>query len=118
MNKKALSWILMGLGLAVLATGLVLRFAFNNGAVSLDAAALCLIGLSLSLDYAGEKFRALLRVFQALAALLIIASAVSWFVALPDPATIALRIAAIAVNLPLAALGLKKNEKAEKTDND
>jgi len=110
MNKKTLSWILMGLGLAVLATGLVLRYALNNSAVSLDAAALCLIGLSLSLEYNGEKFRIVLRVFQGLAALLIVANAVSWFMAFPHPAVITIRIAAIVVNLPLAALGLKKGE--------
>jgi len=112
MNKKTLGWILMVLGLAVLVTGLVMRFAFNNGAVTLDAAALCLIGLSLSLEYTGEKFRVALRVFQALAGLLIVANAVSWFGLFPPSAVLAMRIAAIAVNLPLAALGLKKSEKA------
>lgn len=109
MNKKALSWILMILGALVLGTGLVMRFAYHNAAVTFDAAALGLVGLSLSLEYRGEKYRALLRVFQALAALVIIANAVSWFVALPQPSTIVIRLCAIAVNLPLAALGLKKN---------
>jgi len=111
MNKKLLSWIFMILGIAVLATGLVLRFGFNNGAISLDAAALSLIGLSLSLEYKGEKYRVMLRVFQALAGLIIAANAVSWFVAFPNPASIALKLAAVAVNLPLAALGLRKNEQ-------
>ena len=97
----------MILGLAVLLTGLVLRFAFQNEG-TLDAAALSLIGLSLSLEYKGEKYRIALRVFQALAGLVIIANAVSWFVALPYPAMLAIRLAAIGVNLPLAALGLKK----------
>jgi len=112
MNKKTLSWILMILGVLVLGTGLVMRFALHNSAVSFDAAALCLIGLSLSLEYKGEKYRTLLRVFQALAGLVIIANALSWFVALPHPAAIAIRLAAIAVNLPLAALGLKKGPSA------
>jgi len=112
MNKKALSWALMILGLAVLAAGLVLRFAFNNGAVSLDAAALSLIGLSLSLEYKGTKYLTVLRVFQVLAGLIIIANAVSWFVpTLPYPAVLVIRLGAIAVNLPLAALGLKKGEE-------
>ena len=111
MNKKVLSWIFMILGVAVLGTGLVLRFGFNNSAISLDAAALSLIGLSLSLDYRGGKFLIPLRVCQALAGLMIAASAVSWFVPFPQPASIALRLGAVAVNLPLAALGLGKNEK-------
>ena len=108
MNKKTLSWILMILGVLVLGTGLVMRFALHNSAVTFDAAALCLIGLSLSLEYKGEKYRVLLRVFQGLACLVIIVNALSWFVALPHPASIVIRLAAIAVNLPLAALGLKK----------
>jgi len=111
MNKKTLSWGLLVLGVAVLGTGLVMRFVLNNSAVTLDAAALCLIGLSLSLEYKGEKYRAWLRVFQVLAGLVIIINAVSWFVVLPHPASIVIRLAAIAVDLPLAALGLKK-EKA------
>ena len=108
MNKKTLSWILMLLGALVLGTGLVMRFAFKNSGVTFDAAALCLIGLSLSLEYRGEKYRTVLRVFQGLAGLLMAANALSWFVALPHPASLAIRLAAIAVNLPLAALGLKK----------
>jgi len=95
----------------VLGTGLVMRFALKNSAVTFDAAALCLIGLSLSLEYKGEKYRTVLRVFQALAGLVIAANALSWFVALPHPATLVIRLAAIAVNLPLAALGLKREVK-------
>ena len=111
MNKKTLSWALMILGLAVLVTGLVLRFWLHKTEVSLDAAALCLIGLSLSLEYGGGKFRIALRVFQGLAGLIIVANVATWFVAFPHPAVLAMRISAIAVNLPLAALGLKKSEK-------
>jgi len=111
MNKKTLSWILMVLGLAVLVTVLISRFAFNNSAVTLDAAALCLIGLSLSMEYTGEKYRVPLRVFQVLAGLLIAANAVSWFAEFPHAVVLSMRIASILVNLPLAALGLKKNEK-------
>ncbi|MCL1952102.1 MAG: hypothetical protein FWF60_04670 [Oscillospiraceae bacterium] len=111
-TRKTLSWILIALGLAVLGAGLVLRFAFHHTDVTFNAAALSLIGLSLSLEYAGEKFRMLLRVCQALAGLVIIANAVSWLVDFPNAATVAMQLAAIAVNLPLAALGLKKGEKA------
>ena len=111
MSKKARSWILMLLGVLVLGTGLVMRFALQNSAVAFDASALCLIGLSLSLEYRGEKYRAALQIFRGLACLVIIANALSWFFPLPHPASLAIRLAAIAVNLPLAALGLKK-EKA------
>jgi len=111
MSKKARSWILMLLGVLVLGTGLVMRFAFKHGDVTFDAAALSLIGLSLSLEYTGEKQRALLRVCRVLACLVIAVNVISWFVALPHPASLVIRVAAIAVNLPLAALGLKRNEK-------
>ena len=111
MSKKALSWILMILGVLVLGTGLVMRFAFKHADVTFDAAALSLIGLSLSLEYRGGKYRALLRVCQGLACLVIVANAAGWFVDFPQPASLVIRLAAIAVNLPLAALGLKRNEK-------
>ena len=112
LNKKAASWILMLLGLALLVAWLVIRFAFKSEiAVTLDAAALCLVGLSMSLDYEGRKFRIPLRILQGLALALIAANAVSWLVAFPHPAILAIRLAAIAVNVPLAALGLKKAEK-------
>jgi hypothetical protein len=112
MNKKTLSWILMLLGVLVLGTGLVMRFALHNSAVTFDAAALCLIGLSLSLEYKGEKYRVLLRVFQGLAGLVIATNALSWFLDPPSAASVVIRLAAIAANLPLASLGLKRNEKS------
>jgi len=111
MNKKTLSWILVALGILALGTGLVMRYVLHNSAVSFDAAALSLIGLSLSLEYAGGKYRIPLRVCRVLACLVIVINAVSWFVALPHPAPLVVQLAAIAVNLPLAALGLKRNEK-------
>jgi len=72
-------------------------------------ALLSLVGLLLSLEYKGEKYRVVLRVFQVLAGLVAAASAVSWFVALPRPAEILIMLAAIGANLPLAALGMGKN---------
>ena len=110
-NKKTLGWILMALGVAVLGTGIVLRFGLHNTAVTFDAAALCLVGLSLSLDYRSEQYQTMLRIFQALSVLLLLANAVSWFVEFPHPVSVAIRLAAVGANLPLAALGLKKNEK-------
>jgi len=102
----------MILGVLVLGTGLVLRFALKNESIAFDASALCLIGVSLSLEYQGEKYRILVRVLQILAGLVVVANVLSWFLALPDPASIVIRLVAIAVNVPLAALGLKKNEKS------
>ena len=71
-------------------------------------ALLCLVGLLLSFEYQGEQHRALLWVFRVLAIVVAIAGAVLWFAALPPWANIAVNIAALAVNLPLAAFGLKK----------
>jgi len=110
MNKKTLGLILMALGMAVLATGLVLRFVFKNDAVSLDATALCLIGLSLSLDYTDEKYRTILWVFRGLALAVFAVGMAGCFAAFPQPMKIAIGLAAIVVNLPLAALGLKKSK--------
>ena len=73
---------------------------------------LCVVGLLLSLEYKGAKYRTLLWVFRALSLSAIVACAVTWFVPLPRPGLIAIQLLAVAVNLPLAALGLKKNEKS------
>ena len=70
---------------------------------------LCGVGLLLSLEYKGERYRIVLAVFRVLSLLLAIASAVGWLmVAFPSGVVLALGLAAIGVNLPLAAIGLKK----------
>jgi len=71
-------------------------------------ALLCLVGLLLSMEYKGAKYRTILWVFRALALAVGIACGVSLFVPFPRPGVIAVQLAAIAVNLPLAALGLMK----------
>ena len=70
---------------------------------------LCMIGLLLSWDYKGEKMRLVLRVFQGLSAAVAITAAVGWLVDYPQWAVLTVSLVAIGVNLPLAALGLKKN---------
>ena len=111
MNKKTSIWILMAVGAAVLGTGLALRFGLGNSAVSFEAAAICLVGLALALEYKDAQYRKLLLAFQALSILVIIAVVISWFVPLPRPAVVAILLCSIAVNLPLVALGLKRSEK-------
>ncbi len=108
--KKKVSWALLGVGVAVLIVGLVLRFAMGKDAL-LDPAALCLIGLALSMEYHGSKFKAVTYIFQALSVLVFLATAASWFAAFPQSAVLVLRIAALAVNIPLAAVGLLKDKK-------
>jgi len=71
-------------------------------------ALLCLVGLLLSMEYKGEKYRPLLRVFQCLALAVAAVNAACWFAALSQPFVLAVSIAAIVVNLPLAALGMSK----------
>lgn len=109
MNKKRWSIVLLVAGLAVMALGLVLRFGLGKQGVTLEAAALSLIGLSLSLEYRGEKYTIPLRICQAAAVLVIAVNAVSWFVLFPHAGILAMRLAALGVNIPLAALGLQKN---------
>lgn len=110
MTKKHLRWILMGLGIAVLAAWLVLRFALGRTGLMLDAAALSLIGLSLSMECTGEKYRVLLWVFRALSILVIAGNVVTWFVSVPAAGLTAIRLVAIGANLPLAVLGLQKDK--------
>jgi len=70
-----------------------------------------MIGLLLSWDYKGEQHRLVLRVFQGLTVAVAITAAVGWFVDYPHWAVLTVSLVAIGVNLPLAALGLKKTRK-------
>ena len=72
---------------------------------------LCLVGLLLSLEYRGAKYHKLLWVFRGLALAVLAVGVAGCFAEFPQPIKIAIGLAAIAVNLPLAALGLKRNEK-------
>lgn len=72
---------------------------------------LCLVGVLLSLEYKGEQYRTLQRVFQGLSLAMAAACALRWFIDFPNAAAVALSLAAILVNLPLAALGLKQKFK-------
>ena len=70
---------------------------------------LCAIGLLLSWDYKHERHRLVLRVFQGLSAAVAVTAAIGWLVGYPQWAVLTISLVAIGVNLPLAALGLKKN---------
>ena len=70
---------------------------------------LCAVGLLLSFEYKGEKFRIVLITFRVLSLLLLITSAVGWLIVdFPAGVVLALSLVCVAVNLPLATIGLKK----------
>ena len=108
--KKPYRIVFAVLTAAVLGLGLYLRFGLRWEGVSLNAAALCIVALALSLDYKGTKFRAPVRALQAVAALLMAASVAGWFLAVPHGYDLALNLAAIGVNVPLAVIGIRKKE--------
>ena len=93
---------------AVLIGGAVLRFALHWENVSFTAAALCIVGIALSLDYKGEKYRVGLRILQALALALIAVNVAGWFFAPPQWYDQTMNLAALAMNVPLAVLGISK----------
>ena len=69
--------------------------------------ALAAVALLLSLEYRGGR-RAVLRILQACAVLVIAANVVLWFAPVPPWYPMALNIAALAVNVPLAVIGIQK----------
>ena len=72
---------------------------------------LCVIGIALSFEYRGEQHKIPLWVCRGLSIAIAAAGALGLLVAYPHNAILALGIAAVLVNLPLAALGIKKNKK-------
>ncbi|MDR0531930.1 MAG: hypothetical protein LBG83_07700 [Oscillospiraceae bacterium] len=78
------------------------------------AAALSLVGIAISLEHHGKKWRAPLAVLRGLAVLVILATPLGWplpalsFVPAVYPTV--LQVLAIAVNVPLAAIGFQKSE--------
>jgi len=109
--KKSYRIIFAVLGLGVIALGLVLRFALGWKDVSFAAVCLCFVGLALSFDCPIEKWRVPLRILQVLAAVLIVAGVDSWFEApVPHWYAMTLNLAALAVNIPLAVMGIEKKK--------
>ena len=106
--KKPYRIAIAAFGLAWLAMGLVLRFALHREYISFSAAGLCMIGLALSFDCKSEKYRVPLRMLQALALIIIVASGIGWLIAPPHWYELALNLAALGVNVPLAVMGIKK----------
>jgi len=80
------------------------------GGLAIAPVLLCAVGLLLSLEYKGEKYRTVIWVFRGLAMAVLAVGAAGCIVAFPQPMKIAIGLAAIVMNLPLAALGLKKGE--------
>ena len=108
MIRKPYRIAFAGAAAAVLGLGLVLRFALQWENISVTAASLCVVGLALSFDYKGGRYRTPLRVLQCLAALAIAAAAAGWFFPMPHTYDLALNLAALGLNVPLAVLGIKK----------
>ena len=69
---------------------------------------LCIIGLVLSWEYRGGRYRVALWVFRGLSIAMAVVAALGWLIDYPNGMVLAASLAAIAVNLPLAAIGLKK----------
>ncbi|MCL2299410.1 MAG: hypothetical protein FWC27_04610 [Firmicutes bacterium] len=78
------------------------------GGLAIAPLLLCLVGLLLSLEYKAAKYHKLLWVFRGLALAVLAVGVAGCFAEFPQPMKIAVGLAAIAVNLSLAALGLKK----------
>jgi len=69
---------------------------------------LCMIGLLLSWEYRGLRYRTVLWLFRGLSIAMALAGALGFLLEYPHGVVLAVSLAAIAVNLPLAAIGLKK----------
>ena len=69
---------------------------------------LCIVGLLLSFEYKGENYRAMLWVFRGLSVAMAVLAALGWLLDYPGWLSLGVSLAAIAVNLPLGAIGLKK----------
>ena len=116
--KQSLSIALVATGVLVLIGWLVLMFVFKKEGLPITTAALALVGISISLEYNGEKFRWLVRALQGIAVLLIAITVVVWFVTLPKAALNVLNAAALAINVPLAGFGLSHKYNQPKKEND
>jgi hypothetical protein len=79
------------------------------GSMSLTAPILlCMIGLLLSWEYRGGQYHTILWVFRLLSVAAALVGAVGFLIDYPNWAVLAASVAAIVVNLPLAAICLKK----------
>jgi len=69
---------------------------------------ICPVALLLSFEYKGERYHTVLWVLRGISVAVALATAAGMLIPYPRGVVIALGIAAIGVNLPLAVTGLKK----------
>jgi len=113
LNKKALRIALFAAFLLLAIAGAVLQYVLRL-TYFMTPILLSLVGLLISLEYDGEKWRTILRVMQTLAVLVILVTPLCWFAFTPHALHTVVNVAAIACNLPLAFIGLqKKSYKGE-----
>jgi len=114
MNKKAFRIVFAIACAALVATGVVLQFTRRGSSYPTPPIALSMVGLFISLEYNGEKWRGLVRVLQAIAVLIIVATPIGWFVPVDHTIFYAiLNIGAIACNVPLAFIGFQRKKSQE-----
>ena len=115
MQKKGFRIAFAAACAALIITGVVLQLIHRDGSYPTPPIALSMVGLVLSTEYKGEKWRALVRVLQALALLIIAATPVGWFAPVSPGGHeiyyIILNFAAILVNIPMAVIGFRKNKR-------
>jgi len=117
MNKKVFRIAFAVLCAALVTIGVVLQFTRRGSSYPTPPIALSMVGLFISMEYKGEKWRGLVRVLQALAVLIILATPIGWFAPInPDGHDIyytILNIAAIVCNVPMAFIGFQRNTQKE-----
>jgi len=117
MNKRAFRIAFAIACAALVTTGVVLQFSRRDGSYPTPPIALSMVGLFISMEYKGEKWRSIVRVLQTLAVLIIIATPIGWFVLVDQDGhsiyyTI-LNIGAIACNVPMAFIGFQRKKSQE-----
>ena len=106
MSKKTLRIALFVIGLVLAVAGVIMQFVLRIR-YPMTPILLSIVGLLISLEYDGEKWRTPTRVLQAFAVLVILATPLCWFAFAPHWLITVVNVAAIACNLPLAFIGLQ-----------
>jgi len=118
MNKRAFRIAFAVCCAALVTTGVVLQFT-TRGSYPTAPIALSMVGLFISMEYKGEKWRSLVRVLQTLAVLIIIATPIGWLMSYFMASFhhqiyyTALNIIAMACNIPMAFIGFQRKSKSD-----
>jgi len=120
MNKKVFRIVFAIACAALVVTGVVLQFTRRGGSYPTPPIALSMVGLFISMEYKGEKRRALVRALQALAVLIILATPIGWFAPInPEGRSIyyiVLNIGAIICNVPMAFIGFQRKKSTAREE--